>query len=117
VKPFRVKLEDQHVYGAGGTARFTCKYPRQVSPYVQIRKWFADKQPQDAEPSGNLVIRDVQESHSKKLYYCVVVNTLTKETLASNVAKIFIRNASGNSRITFGTYTFIYPTSRYNSPI
>ena len=97
VKPFHVIVEDQDVYGVGGTATFTCKYPPQVSSYVQVRKWFADKQPLEAEPSGNLVIRDVQEIHSYKLYYCVVVNILSKETLASNVAKIFIKSASGNS--------------------
>lgn len=94
VKPFQVKVRDEEVYGAGGTASFTCLYPAEVSSYVQIRKWFADKQPKQAEPSGNLVIHDVQRVHSNKLYYCVVVNVLTKETLASNVAKIFIRNAS-----------------------
>jgi hypothetical protein len=99
VKPFQVKVEDQDVYGPGGTATFTCIYPAEVSFYVQIRKWFADKQPKEAETSGSLVIHDVQEIHSKKLYYCVVVNILTKETLASNVAKIFIRNASGNSGV------------------
>ena len=96
VKPFQVKVEDQDVFGPGGTATFTCIYPPEVSSYVRIRKWFADKEPQEAEPSGNLVISDVQESHSKKLYYCVIVNILTKETLASNVAKISIRNALGN---------------------
>jgi hypothetical protein len=99
VKPFQVKVRDEEVYGAGGTASFTCLYPAEVSSYVQIRKWFADKQPKQAEPSGNLVIHDVQRVHSNKLYYCVVVNVLTKETLASNVAKIFIRNASGNSHV------------------
>lgn len=84
------------MFGPGGTATFTCIYPLEVSSYVRIRKWFSDKEPQETGPSGNLVIPDVQESHSNKLYYCVIVNILTKETLASNVAKISIRNASGD---------------------
>ena len=96
-----MKVEDQDVFGPGGTATFTCIYPQEVSSYVRIRKWFADKEPQEAEPSGNLVIHDVKESDSDKLYYCVIVNVLTKETLASNVAKIFMRNASGDCYVIF----------------
>lgn len=88
-------MADQYVHGAGETATFTCLYPPDVSSYVQIRSWFADKQ--QAKPSQNLVIHDVQREHSTKLYYCIVVNILTKEIVASNVARLFIKDASGNS--------------------
>lgn len=97
VKPFQVRVLDQEVFGPGGTATFTCIYPREVSTYVRVRKWFADKQPQKAETSGKLVINDVQDVHTDILYYCIVVNILTKETLASNVAKIFIRPTRGTT--------------------
>ena len=88
-------MEDEYVFGFGGKATFTCIYPPEVSSFVKIKTWFADKDPQEAQASGNLVIQNVERQHSSKLYYCVILNILTKETLASNVAKIFIKEASG----------------------
>ncbi|XP_028412686.1 Down syndrome cell adhesion molecule-like protein 1 homolog isoform X2 [Dendronephthya gigantea] len=99
VKSFRVSVADQYVYGAGETATFTCLYPPDVSSYVQIRSWFADRE--KTKPSQNLVIHDVQREHSTKLYYCIVVNILTKEIVASNVARLFIKDASDAQNVPF----------------
>lgn len=101
LKPFKVIVEDQYLIGTGGTAMFTCAYPKEVSSYVKLKRWWIDKKVTHPEPSGHLVIHDVLHSHSTSLYYCVVLNILTNEILASNVAKLFIQQVSDVSHIPF----------------
>ena len=93
LKPFKVTVEDQYVIGTGGTAIFTCSYPKDVSAYVKLKRWWINKE--IVKLSEHLVINDIQNSHTNDLYYCMVENVLTGEIIASNVAKLFIRKASG----------------------
>ena len=93
LKPFKVTVEDQYVIGTGGTAIFTCSYSKDVSAYVKLKRWWINKE--IVKLSEHLVINDIQNSHTNDLYYCMVENVLTGEIIASNVAKLFIRKASG----------------------
>lgn len=88
-------LRDQYVQRSGFSVSFRCIYPDKVKSYVKVAKWFVNKEPLKVAPKDNLVVKDVQKSDSDKLYFCVVVNILTNEMVASNVAKIFIRNSAG----------------------
>ena len=93
LKSFKVTVEDQYVIGTGGTAIFTCSYPKDVSAYVKLKRWWKNKE--IVKLSEHLVINDIQDSNADDLYYCMVENVLTGEIIASNVAKLFIRKASG----------------------